>query len=99
MSKEKQIDEMVRDIMNTPPLVIQIVGRSQGRHYMTAKHLARHLHAQDYRKQSVGEWISKGTMIRTPSAKNYTCSACDYDSAITTPYCPSCGAKMKGGGE
>jgi hypothetical protein len=49
--------------------------------------------------RSEGEWIAKGTMIRTPSAKNYTCSACDYDSAITTPYCPNCGAKMKGGAE
>lgn len=55
MSKE-QIEEMARAIMDTPPLTMQILGRAQGKRYMTAQHLAEHLHAQGYRKQS--EWIS-----------------------------------------
>ena len=56
MSKEQKIEEMARTIMNTPPLPMQILGRAQGKRYMTAHHIAEHLYAQDYRKQS--EWIS-----------------------------------------
>ena len=61
--------------------------------------LAEALYNAGYRKQVDGEWIDKATMIRTPSAINYTCSVCGCESARTTPYCPNCGAKMKGGAE
>lgn len=60
---------------------------------------ATSLYAKGVRKQREGEWVFKPTMSRTPSAINYTCSLCDFESARTTPFCPNCGAKMKGGGE
>lgn len=43
------------------------------------------------------EWIAKPVMIRTPSAKNYYCSACKADTNKCTPYCPMCGRRMKNG--
>ena len=46
-------------------------------------------------KQSEGEWITKGDEL-----KNTTCSVCNYWVETPygkTPYCPHCGAKMKGG--
>lgn len=46
-------------------------------------------------KQEKGEWLPKEVMIRTITAKNYTCSICDYESG-TTPFCANCGARMKG---
>jgi hypothetical protein len=55
-----------------------------------------------YRKQNVGEWIDKptGAYGRMQS----WCSACGKHSGIGgiesnrhKPYCPNCGAKMKGG--
>ena len=48
-------------------------------------------------RQRVGEWIAEGDMF-----KEYVCSVCGYsvDSPYQrTPYCPNCGAKMKGGEE
>lgn len=95
MSKEQKIEEMARDIMNTPPLPMQILGRAQGKRYMTAHHIAEHLYAQDYRKQSVGEWTY------SENKKTMKCTRCrlrmkTYD---VRRYCPNCGAKMKGGEE
>ena len=57
--------------------------------------LANDVFAADFRKQVYGEWLPKETMIRTITAKNYTCSVCGYENG-TTPFCPNCGAKMKG---
>ena len=48
-------------------------------------------------KQSEGEWITKGDEL-----KNTTCSVCNYWVETPygkTPYCPNCGARMKGGAE
>lgn len=75
-------------------------------------HIARTLYEADYRKQSEGEWIDryKGKFANSL----YVCSICDGKSLlanhmnelltptvkqILTPYCPHCGAKMKGGEE
>lgn len=47
-----------------------------------------------YREQSEGEWLLKGVYF-----KRLECSACNCtaDSIYArTPYCPFCGAKMKG---
>ena len=46
------------------------------------------------RKQSEGEWIKDNT---SKFENRYNCSVCDYRFfGIPTPYCPKCGAKMKG---
>lgn len=42
------------------------------------------------------KWKPKGVIIRSPLAKNYYCSRCEYDTAEQTGYCPGCGAKMDG---
>ena len=53
------------------------------------------------RKQSVGEWLSKHHMSRSPrgrytSYNTYTCSVCgNANGKRKTPFCPNCGAKMK----
>jgi hypothetical protein len=64
--------------------------------------LCEALYNAGYRKQSEGEWIDKptGAYGRMQS----WCSACGKHSGIGgiesnrhKPYCPNCGAKMKGG--
>ena len=52
---------------------------------------------QGYRKQSEGEWIVKGECWKT-----LQCSSCGHTTDTIfdrTPFCPNCGAKMKGGAE
>ena len=65
---------------------------------------AKALYNIGYRKQSEGEWIDKptGAYGRMQS----WCSACGKHSGIGgiqsnrhKPFCPNCGAKMKGGAE
>ena len=43
-----------------------------------------------------GEWIEKQ---ETPASVSYHCSICNMEDLPITPYCPWCGAKMKGGTE
>lgn len=53
-----------------------------------------------YVKQSEGEWeeIMHFNFEGGYSGSNYRCSNCHYDDCYEkTPYCPNCGAKMKGG--
>lgn len=63
--------------------------------------VTRELYDDGYRKQNEGEWIDKptGAYGRMQS----WCSACGKHSGIGgiesnrhKPYCPNCGAKMKG---
>ena len=41
-----------------------------------------------------GKWVQKPVMVRTPNAKNYTCSVCGGDD-YGKNYCPNCGADMR----
>ena len=56
-----------------------------------------------YRKQSEGEWISRHHMSRSArgrytSYNTYICGVCrKANGRRKTPFCPHCGAKMKGG--
>ena len=43
-----------------------------------------------------GEWIQKQ---ETPASVSYYCSNCKMSDLPVLPYCPWCGAKMKGGTE
>ena len=98
MSKEKQIEEMARDICEA--------FSSDGTCYWDKKPCdfrcaeftqTQYIYEKGYRKQSVGEWITGGNEL-----KNTTCSVCGYWVETPygkTPYCPNCGAKMKGGAE
>ena len=56
---------------------------------------AERLYNKNYREQSVGEWVVEGVYFKT-----MCCSVCDYTANSVyekTPFCPNCGAKMKGG--
>ena len=60
------------------------------------------LYNAGYRKQSEGEWIEHPhfNFEGGYSGANYECSNCHYDDCYEKePYCPKCGAKMKGGAE
>jgi predicted RNA-binding Zn-ribbon protein involved in translation (DUF1610 family) len=71
-----------------------------------AEILTEKLQETGYRKQSEGEWITE-TVNWVYDVKKKYCSACGtnarYDTHmreyILTNFCPTCGAKMKGGME
>jgi rubrerythrin len=46
-----------------------------------------------------GEWTYRNNYGSTESIYDdcYVCSACGRESETTHPFCPLCGAKMKGG--
>ena len=70
MSEEKQIEEMA-DILEKAKInalaTIGSMNEGFGMWYATA------LYNADYRKQSVGEWVTKGDIFKT-----YHCSVCNY---------------------
>lgn len=98
MSKEKQIEEMALELCHPRNIVKTI-------HHRTCDNcdtsscdiyeLCVDLYNAGYRKQSEGEWIDAdpdGHLYR------FTCSLCGKTKlGRGTPYCPHCGAKMKGG--
>ena len=92
MSKEKQIDEMRKDL-------IEIFDEEyEKRRLITADFTAIKMTTKGYLKQSEGEWGFDGM--------SWTCSECGeyapvdkYGQTRHTDYCPNCGAKMKGGAE
>ena len=101
MSKEKQIEEMAECLINIQQNFNEYCAKpcrecelggivNCENHYK-----AEALYNAGYRKQSEAEW----TKDNTSKFKNrYNCSVCDYRFfGIPTPYCPKCGAKMKGG--
>ena len=50
----------------------------------------------DVRENVKGEWIDKSGAVTYPFWDRYTCSVCGK-SADASPYCPNCGADMRGG--
>ena len=90
MSREKQIEEMVKIIARR-----SMAFRDPNIAFMTtARKTAVSIYNAGYLKQSTGEWIAKEKIIRSINALNYTCSVCGVEGRCT-PYCPNCGAKMK----
>jgi hypothetical protein len=82
---EKQaIEEMARIIHGTP---------------FSDMHRAVALYNAGYRKQIVGEWEKRVFIIFDSEKVGYRCSECNTAWVTATPYCPECGAKMKGGAE
>lgn len=88
----KQIEEMAKVILEEPHL-----GGIQG----FEERIAERLYNAGYRKQIVGEWVDKPTGAYG-RMQSY-CTACGKHSGIGgiksnrhKPFCPNCGAKMKG---
>ena len=96
MSREKQIEEMAKEICHG------CANGEECKHCLCGDwYNAEMLYEAGYRKQSEGEWLSvDGDVI-------FKCSICegeistswDYDPDEMWSYCPRCGAKMKGGAE
>lgn len=87
------------------------MGQSKNQ-YCKPLQYAKRAYEKGWRKQSEGEWIDRYKGKYANSL--YVCSICDGKSLlanhmnelltptvkqILTPYCPHCGAKMKGGEE
>lgn len=95
MSKEKQIEEMARDICD-----IECKGMKcnecdgYGCEYRMQ---AEALYNAGYRKQSVGEWERRRFIIFDSEKVCYRCSECNTTWDAPTKFCPNCGAHMSGG--
>ena len=67
--------------------------------------IAQKMFAKGWRKQSEGEWRSELVKKCDWKGKKHdyyqpnSCSLCHEAVVKRTPYCPNCGAKMKGGAE
>lgn len=55
----------------------------------------------DLRPRLQGEWITvkQDTILGTFEVKNKVCDQCNHATKYEYPFCPNCGAKMKGGVE
>lgn len=103
MSKEKQIDEMAKIIK---PFVSGSACEEEtdlcefvNCQYCRARDIARTIYRTFYRKQSEGKWEKRVFIIFDSEKVGYRCSECNTTWDTATPYCPKCGAKMKGGAE
>ena len=69
----------------------------------TCADIATALYNAGYRKQKEGEWIGrieKPSWLEDDVEVYYNCSVCGTSHwGNTSPFCPNCGAKMKGGAE
>ena len=90
MNKEKQIEEMTKNIYDAPMLAPTL--------WQTCNKIATHLYNAGYRKQSEGEWIERADL------QGFVCSnGCgelltELEEDATLPkFCPNCGTKMKNG--
>lgn len=94
MEKQQKILEMAKDICRVKHICNDVCNPISA---CDALRYAERAVEAGYCKQGEGEWIAKETMIRSPFARNYYCSACNYEPIEVKSYCPNCGAKMKGG--
>jgi hypothetical protein len=81
MSENKHINELKSDLDT-------MIGNS-------SQLKAEKLYAKGWRKQSEGEW-KKPSRYSEPICTICKKSPCQYFGMLP-PYCPNCGAKMKGG--
>ena len=88
MSKEKQIDEIAKALMDA-------INIKHGEAAMLG--LAEIVYNAGYRKQSEGEWV-KPSRYSEPICTICKKSPLQYFGMLP-PFCPNCGAKMKGGAE
>ena len=98
MSKEKQIEEMAKHCFYNEggnccaDLHKSVMCEDEAKTCALYQTL-ENIHIAGYRKQSEGEWRNLAKV------GVYMCTACTQLSPRPYPYCPKCGAKMKGGAE
>ena len=97
MKREKQIEEMARDLN-----FLTRISQTE------AEIIAGTFYTIGYRKQSEGEWIGEadgcadGELVYDVwhcSEYNYCIDDGTDDADLLPNFCPNCGAKMKGGAE
>lgn len=59
------------------------------------KHVIEGISAEEITPVIHAKWVPNNTLIRSPFAMNYKCSACK-SNGFHSKYCPNCGAKMDG---
>lgn len=105
MTREKQTEEMVRDIK---PLlngyIINTTGECWNGDPEDVEKVATRILEKGYRKERHGRWRGwhGDKMVAEDVYRHYhynTCSECGKGSAIASEYCPNCGALMDGEGE
>ena len=111
IAKEKQIEEMAKEICKICSSDGECINVKKSIICKDTYKEAEHLYKAGYRKQSEGEWILEhktyGKMRCSVCGKECPTERKpdpyeDYqktDYYITSPFCPNCGAKMKGGDE
>ena len=88
----EQIEEMAKVIARR-----SVAFRNPNVAFMTTAHkTAESLYNAGYRKQIEGEWEKRTFIIFDSEKVGYRCSECNTTWDTTTPFCPNCGAKMKG---
>lgn len=100
----EQIEEMARIICRDYNGGVCGLDETSCNYNCEWREIAKHLYNAGYRKQKEGEWIDKPTGAY--SRMQSWCSACGKHSGIGgiesnrhKPFCPNCGAKMRGGAE
>ena len=107
MSKEKQIEEMAWDLCDIPKHPSIKSCEQCGNKSCHAMYYAKRAYEAGYRKQSEGEWIYEHELygkIKCSACKEEALLRYEFDEIrkghleyVTSPFCPNCGAKMKGG--
>ena len=96
MEQEKQIREMARDICENCRTLTKCDKDICTMAYKTTEHLIE----KGWKKETQGEWIEhieKCSWLEDDVEVYYNCSVCGTSHwSITPPYCPNCGAKMRG---
>lgn len=103
MSKEKQIEEIAREMchLSAECKTCQICNERYNcdddlcYFQCVAKEIINH----GYRKQSIGEWVEtqREWDFEPYFYTDYTCSVCGDREQDKRHFCPNCGAKMNGG--
>lgn len=103
MSREKQIEEMAKDIAEAINHNSAVDVIRHGLICVNSEGVTRELYDDGYRKRSEGEWkilkMGDGEKVRTCSACNISQTVNVYKGKVMFMFCPYCGAKMKGGAE
>lgn len=110
MDKEKQIEEMAKDVWkascagrDTPCHMCKFSDMKKDSYSCLDYIIAEGLYNTGYRKQSEGEWIfgklgGQGAWVCSLCGAGFTGENAEW-IAKEHIYCPKCGSKMKGGAE
>lgn len=103
MSREKQIEEMAKDIckLGISCEECTMLARKTNQtkeQYCKAFEYAKRAYNAGYRKQSEGEWIFEhkfyGKMLCSNCKEEALVNECN--EYVDSDFCPNCGAKMRG---